>query len=136
MILYSTGSLTDAYDELGNHYVIPVYCVSTPINLIVQDETSAHSTTSAESSVDESTLGEEYMVKCRISTTCKDTKMKVRSGETVGAVKKRLDQEIDVTPSKQRWFFGGKMLHDKVTMADTRVPRGFVIQVIVMGGDT
>lgn len=131
-----SGSLTDSYDELGNHYVIPVYCISSPMNLIAHDENSTNSTASKESVGDENNLGEEYMVRCRPSTTCKDHKFNVRTGETVGAVKKRLAKELDIPNVKQRWFFGGKMLYDKMTIEETRVPRGYVIQVVLPPEDT
>lgn len=126
-----TGSLTDAYDELGNHYVIPVYCVSMPTNIILKEEASHDSTESKESLANDENLGEDHMVRCRLSTTCKDRKMDVRMGETVNAVKKRLAKESEIGNVKQRWFYGGKQLHDKMTIADTRVPRGHVIQVIL-----
>lgn len=32
-----TGSLQDAYDELGNSYKVPIYCLSRPANLLVED---------------------------------------------------------------------------------------------------
>ena len=126
-----SGSLTDAYDELGNHYVIPVYCVSMPTNIILNDETTCDSTESKESLTDEANLGEEHMVRCRLSTTCKDVKMDVRMGETVSAVKKRLAKEAEIGDLKQRWFYGGKQLYDKMTIAETNIARGHVIQVII-----
>ena len=125
------GSLTDAYDELGNHYVIPVYCVCTPINLITNEEHSGHSTSSGEMVIDEASLGEEYMIRCRMSDTCKDHKLNVRPGEAIGVAKKRLVKELGKTSSKLKWFYGGKILYDKMTIADANVPRGYVIQVVV-----
>ena len=123
--------MTDAYDELGNHYVIPVYCVSMPTNIILKEENSCESAESKESIADNANLGEEHMVRCRLSTTCKDQKIDVRMGETVGVVKKRLAKDVDIENLKQRWFYGGKQLHDKMTIAETKVPRGHVIQVIL-----
>ncbi len=104
--------------------------------MITKDDSSANSSTSKESIVDESALGEEFMIRCRISTTCKDHKINVRGGALVGSVKKRLGKELDINPSKQRWFFGGKMLYDKMTIEETRVQKGFVIQVIILGADS
>eukprot|EP00794_Sanderia_malayensis_P005431 gene5431-6110_t len=135
-IILPTGSLTDAYDELGNHYVIPVYCVSLPLNLITNEEQSGVSSTSKESVADESVLGEEFGIRCRLSTTCKDHKINVRGGELVGSVKKRLGKELAINPSTQRWFFSGKMLYDKMTIEETRIQKGFVIQVVILGAET
>lgn len=30
----SAGTLTECYDELGNRYQLPVYCLAPPVNLI------------------------------------------------------------------------------------------------------
>ena len=34
-------------------------------------------------------------------------------------------------PSRQRWYFGGKLLADKLKMGDSNVTQGFVIQCVV-----
>lgn len=34
-------------------------------------------------------------------------------------------------PSKQRWFFGGKLLGDKLHIEDAKILPGYVVQVIV-----
>ncbi|KAG8251663.1 Ubiquitin domain-containing protein 2 [Homalodisca vitripennis] len=34
-------------------------------------------------------------------------------------------------PSRQRWFFGGKLLGDKLHVEEAKVSPGYVIQVIV-----
>lgn len=34
LALYSAGTLTECYDELGNRYQLPVYCLAPPVNLI------------------------------------------------------------------------------------------------------
>ncbi len=31
------GTMIEAYDELGNQYKVPVYCLSTPLNLLRED---------------------------------------------------------------------------------------------------
>ena len=102
-----------------------------PTNIILNEETTCGSAESKESLTDDANLGEEHMVRCRLSTTCKDLKMDVRMGETVSTVKKRLATDAEIGNVKQRWFYGGKQLHDKMTIEETRVPRGHVIQVIL-----
>ena len=101
------------------------------MNIVATEEKSSHSTDSKESVHDEADLGEEHMIRCRLSTTCKDYKIDVRTRETVSSVKKRLARELELGTAKQRWFFGGKMLYDKMTIGDIRIPRGYVIQVIL-----
>ncbi len=119
------GMLTDCYDELGNRYVLPVYCLSQPVNM-VEDES-------------ESDLGQEEplpvggvetTIKLRLSTG-KDVKMTVRSTETVYQVKKRLNTQAGVEPMRQRWFFSGKLLTDKTKIEEVKIPKGYVVQVII-----
>lgn len=130
-----TGSLTDAYDELGNHYVIPIYCISLPSNLIAMNEGdgAGNSTSDASSkeNIPEQPSGEDLLIKIRLSTSVKDVKMTVRTGETISSIKKRIQVEHNVPTSKQRCFYAGKLLYDKLTIADTKIAKGFVIQVIV-----
>lgn len=33
--------------------------------------------------------------------------------------------------SRQRWFYGGKLLGDKLHVEEIKIPTGYVIQVIV-----
>ena len=34
-------------------------------------------------------------------------------------------------PSKQRWYFGGKLMPDKTRIGDANIPSGHVVQCIV-----
>ena len=34
-------------------------------------------------------------------------------------------------PSKQRWYFGGKLLTDKTRIGDANIPSGHVVQCII-----
>ena len=34
-------------------------------------------------------------------------------------------------PSKQRWYFGGKLLTDKTKIGDVNIPSGYVVQCIL-----
>ncbi|XP_002167583.2 ubiquitin domain-containing protein 1 [Hydra vulgaris] len=129
-ITLPSGSLTDAYDELGNHYTIPIYCISLPTNIINLDENSSTSGSSKEI-ITEQASGEEIIIKIRLSTTNKDVKMSVRTGETIGAIKRRIHADFGVAPSKQRCFYSGKLLYDKLTIEETKISKGFVMQVIV-----
>uniref|UniRef100_A0A914WK08 Ubiquitin-like domain-containing protein n=1 Tax=Plectus sambesii TaxID=2011161 RepID=A0A914WK08_9BILA len=60
--------------------------------------------------------------------------MDVHPSETIRAVKRLLHAQLEgVVPSasRQRWFFGGRLLTDKVTIADCNIPPHFVVQVVV-----
>ncbi|XP_015912201.1 ubiquitin domain-containing protein 2 [Parasteatoda tepidariorum] len=123
-----TGTLMDCYDELGNRYQLPVYCLSVPINLV--EETNESESPAAESEP-WSESGEEITLKFRLSTSGKDTKVAVRTGETVLAGKKRLQNIEAVDPARQRWYFGGRLLHDKMKIEEAKLQSGFVVQVVL-----
>lgn len=129
-ITLPTGSLQDAYDELGNRYVLPVYCVSKPTNLIRDEDVSGDMTKEDEEENEIPPTGDELYIKLRLSSG-KDLKMTVYTSDTVLKVKKKLQKLEAVEPSKQRWFYAGKMLTDKTTIAEAKIPKGYVVQVIL-----
>ena len=118
----------DCYDELGNRYQLPIYVLSAPTNLI-EDKSESDTVTEPDSNA--GNTGVEIPVKFRLSNTGKDIKLTVRSTDTVYKVKKRIHEEEGVNPSKQRWYFSGKLLSDKTKFEDAKIPKGFVVQVIV-----
>ena len=121
------GTLLDCYDELGNRYQLPVYVLSAPTNLIEDNsESDAGADTDANSSP-----GTEVPIKLRLSHMSKDMKVLVRTTDTVHKVKRLLHEKEGVEPEHQRWFFGGKLLNDKLRIEDAHIPKGFVVQVIV-----
>lgn len=129
-ITLPTGSLQDAYDELGNRYVLPVYCVSKPTNLIRDEDVSGDMTKEDEEENEIPPTGDELYIKLRLSSG-KDLKMTVYTSDTVLKVKKKLQKLEAVEPSKQRWFYAGKMLTDKTTIGEAKIPKGYVVQVIL-----
>lgn len=129
------GTLLDCYDELGNRYQLPIYCVSAPINLI--EECSDSESPSPESEPIGGTAGgEELFVKFRISPSCNDVKMGVLSKESIISAKKKLAILENIEPSRQRWFFGGRLLSDKLKIEDVKLQTGFVVQVVVSSPQT
>ncbi|KAL1460568.1 hypothetical protein WDU94_012545, partial [Cyamophila willieti] len=124
------GFLTESYDELGNKYMVPVYCLSYPIN--ITKETSGRDSPMEVFDLEEGAGGQEISIKLRLSNTCQDVKMKVYTQETVAMIKKRLQSQEGIDPSKQRWYYGGKLLSDRLRMSDiSNLGSGFVIQVII-----
>lgn len=120
------GTLTDCYDELGNRYVLPVYVLSAPCNVI---EESVGTDTSTEPETNE-TIGIEIPLKLRLSSG-KDIKLIARSTDTVIKIKKAVEADHGCEASRQRWYVSGKLLHDKLHIEDARIPKGFIIQVIL-----
>jgi len=125
------GSLVECYDELGTRYSIPVYCLSTPLNLLTDSDRDSPAEFS-EPIDSPGSGGEDLKVKVRISLTGEDVRLVLNTRETIGMAKKKLqDQEGTAEPSRQRWYFGGKLLGDKLRVSEAGVPQGFVIQCIV-----
>ncbi|XP_037546673.1 ubiquitin domain-containing protein 1 [Nematolebias whitei] len=120
------GTLTESYDELGNRYQLPVYCLAPPVNLISEccdEDTNDNPEPSA-------TLKKEFQLKVRLSTG-KDMRLSASMADTIGQLKKQLQAQEDINVVHQRWFFSGKLLTDKTRLQDTKIQKDFVIQVIV-----
>uniref|UniRef100_A0A1B6LBA7 Ubiquitin-like domain-containing protein n=1 Tax=Graphocephala atropunctata TaxID=36148 RepID=A0A1B6LBA7_9HEMI len=121
------GFLTECYDELGTRYQVPVYCLSYPINIVKEDngrESPIENTEPTEG-------GQEIVLKLRLSSNCQDVKLPLYTSDTIGLAKKKLESQEGLEPSRQRWFFGGKLLGDKLHVEEAKVSPGYVIQVIV-----
>lgn len=123
-IFMTAGYLTDCYDELGNRYQLPVYVLSHPTNLQRRDTEE-----DIDNDLNDSDPGEEIIVKLRLSNG-KDLKLTVRSRHTVRQVKQTLAKAEDIR-CEQRWFYGGKLIADKVRIGETNIPKGHLIQVVV-----
>ncbi|KAM9832470.1 ubiquitin domain-containing protein 1 [Neosynchiropus ocellatus] len=120
------GTLTECYDELGNRYMLPVYCLSPPMNLISERSDEDPS----DSPEPPSAPKKEFQLKVRMSTG-KDLRLSASMSDTIGQLKKQLQAQEDIDSSHQRWFFSGKLLTDKTRLQDTKIQKDFVIQVIV-----
>ena len=46
-------------------------------------------------------------------------------------IKKKLFELEKIEPSRQKWFFSGKILSDKLKIEDAKIPKGYVVQVVV-----
>ncbi|XP_042196048.1 ubiquitin domain-containing protein 2 isoform X2 [Callorhinchus milii] len=120
------GALTECYDELGNRYQLPVYCLAPPINMI--EEKSDLETLDIPEPPPNS--GHECQLRLRLSTG-KDLKLAVRSTDTVYHMKRRLHTAEGVEPFSQRWFFSGRPLTDKMKLEELKIPKDYVVQVII-----
>ncbi|KAM4624005.1 ubiquitin domain-containing protein 1 [Polymixia lowei] len=120
------GTLTECYDELGNRYQLPVYCLAPPVNLI-SERSDEDPSDSPEPPV---APKKEFQLKVRLSTG-KDLRLSASMADTIGQLKKQLQAQEDIDATHQRWFFSGKLLTDKTRLQDTKIQKDFVIQVIV-----
>ncbi|XP_059586256.1 ubiquitin domain-containing protein 1 [Alligator mississippiensis] len=120
------GSLTECYDELGNRYQLPVYCLAPPVNLI-QERGEDEGPEAAEPAPG---ARREFPLKVRLSTG-RDVRLGASMADTVGQLKRQLQAREGIEPAWQRWFFSGKLLTDRTRLQDTRLQKDFVVQVIV-----
>ncbi|KAI4813728.1 hypothetical protein KUCAC02_002959 [Chaenocephalus aceratus] len=131
------GALTECYDELGNRYQLPVYCLSPPVNMIEErsDEPDGSDPDSGAAdpstgSASEAGSGGECLLRLRLSTG-RDLRLVVRSTDTVGMMKRRLLNQEGVPAATQRWFFSGRPLTDRLRLDQLNISRDYVVQVIL-----
>ncbi|KAF3841035.1 hypothetical protein F7725_006897 [Dissostichus mawsoni] len=130
-------ALTECYDELGNRYQLPVYCLSPPVNMIEErsDEPDGSDPDSGAAdpstgSASEAGSGGECLLRLRLSTG-RDLRLVVRSTDTVGMMKRRLLNQEGVPAATQRWFFSGRPLTDRLRLDQLNISRDYVVQVIL-----
>uniref|UniRef100_A0A3Q3R832 Ubiquitin-like domain-containing protein n=1 Tax=Monopterus albus TaxID=43700 RepID=A0A3Q3R832_MONAL len=126
------GALTECYDELGNRYQLPV-CLPPPVKHSdepdASDPDSAAADPSSGSGSDPSSGG-ECQLRLRLSTG-RDLQLAVRSMDTVGMMKRRLQNQEGVPAATQRWFFSGRPLTDRLHLDQLNISRDYVVQVIL-----
>uniref|UniRef100_A0A673JGU4 Ubiquitin domain-containing protein 1-like n=1 Tax=Sinocyclocheilus rhinocerous TaxID=307959 RepID=A0A673JGU4_9TELE len=120
------GSLMECYDELGNRYQLPAYCLVPPVNLV--SECNDHNV--SEHSELQEKKEKEFQLKVRLSTG-KDLRLSATMADSIRQLKKQLQIQEDIDATNQRWFFSGKLLTDKTRLQDTKIQKDFVIQVNV-----
>jgi hypothetical protein len=145
-IIIPNGSLTDCYDELGNHYQLPNYVITKPTNLKKttsktvpkQCDNKIETTTVDAATVDATTLNKpDLQLKFRLSNSQNnsDLKLIVGQNQTIEDVKKKINELKQIEPKRQRMYFGGKILNDKLFVKDLKLDKNFVIQVIIRDED-
>ncbi|XP_036591099.1 ubiquitin domain-containing protein 1 isoform X1 [Trichosurus vulpecula] len=120
------GSLSECYDELGNRYQLPVYCLAPPVNLLLERSEDD----GVEPPEPAPSTRREFPLKVRLSTS-KDVRLNASLSDTIGQLKRQLHAQEGIEPSWQRWFFSGKLLTDRMRLQETKIQKDFVIQVII-----
>lgn len=118
--------MTEAYDELGNRYVIPPYCLSRPVNM--QEEGGDDEPSSEDQLLP---TGNPVTLKIRVSSLGRDIRLKVLSTDSILDVKKKLEAAHGVPHSKVTMLFSGRIVLDKTVVQNLNIPKGFLIQAIV-----
>lgn len=80
------GYITECYDELGTQYKIPIYCLSYPINIVLED----FGRDSPAEYSEPLNGGTEVTLKLRLSSSMEDIKIIVYSKDTVANCKRKL----------------------------------------------
>ncbi|XP_067085343.1 ubiquitin domain-containing protein 2 [Osmerus mordax] len=125
------GALTECYDELGNRYQLPVYCLAPPINMIEErSESDSQDFLSEPAGGGGGSEGTESQLRLRLSTG-RDLRLAVRSCDSVLHMKLRLQAQEGVAAAAQRWFFSGRPLTDRLRLDELKISRDYVVQVIV-----
>lgn len=122
------GTLMDCYDELGTHYSLPKYVVVPPNNLTSDEQ--LENTPKEERQESRCPPGAHVPIKFRLYGN-RDVRLVVRTTDTVSAVKEQLCNEEGIEASKQRWYFSGRLLKDRMRIEEAKIPKGFVVQVII-----
>ena len=126
----------ECYDELGTRYAIPVYCLSYPLNIVMESDrdSPAEFSEPVTSGGNAAAEGHDHKIRVRISLTGDDVVLIVNTAETVLSAKRKLQSQESgkvPEPSRQRWYYSGKLLGDKMRISEVNIPSGFVIQCVV-----
>ncbi|XP_061558530.1 ubiquitin domain-containing protein 2 isoform X2 [Phycodurus eques] len=126
------GALSECYDELGNRYQLPVYCLAPPVNMIEERSDEPDGSDRDSGGGADAAEGDdgERQLRLRLSTG-RDLRLRARSADTVGAMKRRLHSQEGVPAAAQRWFFSGRPLADRLRLEQINVSREYVVQVII-----
>ena len=144
-ILIFKGTLSDCYDELGTRYQLPSYVLSKPTNLLLETDNKltdklptmkCHTASSSflDKPKEQKSLtahrGSEILVKLQLSTG-KELRTNVRTNDPILRLKEFISQSENIPPSKQRMFFAGAELQNRVKVKEARIKKNYVVQVVV-----
>ncbi|XP_077360735.1 ubiquitin domain-containing protein 2 isoform X1 [Festucalex cinctus] len=124
------GALSECYDELGNRYQLPAYCLAPPVNMIEERSDGSDQDSGGADAALAADGGGERQLRLRLSTG-RDLRLRVCSADTVGAMKRRLHAQEGVPAAAQRWFFSGRPLTDRLRLEQINISRDYVVQVII-----
>ena len=74
--------------------------------------------------------GVELPIKLQLSTG-KELKLTVHSTDTILVLKRQIQSQEGVGTSRQRLFFAGRQLTDRMRIKDAKVRKNYTIQVII-----
>jgi len=133
------GNLSMAYDELGNKYEIPPYCLSNPSNLIHEDPSSAAAPAGGPNSGAQAAGQEpedlaDIAIKLRLNTG-KEIPWTGHATSKVSVLKNHVSESEGVSLDRIRILFSGQLLTDAQTLAEKKVVADSIVQVMVRPED-
>ena len=144
-IITPGGSLTQCYDQFGNMYQIPHYCICDPINLV----TGAPGSFKREGVTERSRgdPGAEMTVRVRLYVDEIELKVDTHENESIDVFKEQIQQatkkytegdahnasheDLPVEPERMRLFAHGREIKDTETLSWVGVTAAHVVQVMV-----
>ncbi|CAG8688664.1 12534_t:CDS:2 [Dentiscutata erythropus] len=134
-ITIPTGNLVDGcYDELGNRYAIPAYCLVDPTNLIRNEEENSDDDETIPVLLLEQSTTELLPVIIRLSNSAEDIRINVNPKiDTIDTLKLKLcvNQKIDPKKFIVRIFFLGSLLDGKTKLSDVKLDQGQILQALI-----
>ena len=135
------------YDELGNRYCVPNYCLAYPPSLAKEPAAAVAAAPQADASAlntessrpvagaeavpaQDIPAADKVTLKIRLSTL-KDVRLPVKKTDTFSAVASKLGTMESFDGSRVRFFMTGKKIPDHATVESLDIPKGFFIQAHV-----
>ncbi|CAG5054633.1 unnamed protein product [Parnassius apollo] len=75
--------------------------------------------------------GATLALRLRLSCSARDRDLRVGARHTIAHCKAELHAQEGIEPWRQRWFYGGKLLADRLLVEEAKITPGYVVQVIV-----
>ncbi|KAL1914295.1 uncharacterized protein VTP21DRAFT_9033 [Calcarisporiella thermophila] len=131
-IVVPTGFLNDGcYDELGNRYEVPLYCIIPPSNLLSDIQPAPYIPEKPKTPVVDGSDTHQLTIRLSVG---RDVLISVHPGEPLGFVRKRV---LDIIGAKEethrlRFVYLGKVLKDDQRIGENGVPKAGVLQAMIV----
>eukprot|EP00004_Rigifila_ramosa_P015132 TRINITY_DN3504_c0_g1_i1.p1 TRINITY_DN3504_c0_g1~~TRINITY_DN3504_c0_g1_i1.p1 ORF type:complete len:189 (-),score=24.70 TRINITY_DN3504_c0_g1_i1:80-646(-) len=133
-----TGVLTESYDQLGNRYSLPLFCLSEPTNLIQDSGAGSSGATSSPANITATSdgTGKQLALRVRLSSA-PDTDVPVSVGlsSTIRDIKAKISAEKGIPVERMRVICNGRPLQDAQTVSDCKLDAKVVIQIFLRPPD-
>jgi hypothetical protein len=130
-LIFPTGKFTDGcYDNLGNRYVIPEYCIGPVDFTSLEVETKTQDFEKKQSLLEIKEV-ENFDVKVRLSLG-NDIVLNISSEMKIAMLKQLIKEQIAFTPTSIVVIYFGSVLEDSVKIRSTKVDGTAILQAMVI----